>query len=116
LRRILRWVIGLPIAIFVVGFAIANRRLVTLSLDPFTQTEPAFSLSLPLWILFFFGIFVGLIVGWIAAWLAQGKHRKSAREARGEVSRLQTELSEARKAAPAQSTQQDVVPFNGGFL
>lgn len=116
MRRILRWIVGLPIAIVVVGFAIANRRWVTLSLDPFTQTEPSVSISLPLWILFFLGIFVGLIVGWVAAWWAQGKHRKAAREARGEVGRLQVELSEARKAAPQESASQDVVPFNGGFL
>ena len=116
MRRVLRWIIGLPIAIFVVGFAIANRRWVTLSLDPFTQTDPAVSINLPLWILFFVGIFVGLIVGWIAAWFAQGKHRKSARESRHEVGRLQSELAEARKAAPTESSAQDVVPFNGGFL
>ncbi len=112
----LRWVVGVPIAILVVGFAIANRRWVTLSLDPFTQTEPAVSLDLPLWILFFLGIFVGLVVGWIAAWFAQGKHRKAAREARHEVSRLQGELLEARKALPPEPPVQDVVPLTGGFL
>jgi uncharacterized membrane protein YccC len=116
LRRILRWIIGLPIAIFVVGFAIANRRFVTLSFDPFTQTDPSVSIPMPLWVLLFVGIFIGLIVGWIAAWWAQGKHRKSAREARSEVGRLQTELSEARKANPQESSTQDVVPFNDGFL
>jgi uncharacterized integral membrane protein len=116
LRRILRWIIGLPIAIFVVGFAIANRRWVTLSFDPFTQSDPSVSVDLPLWILFFVGILVGLIVGWIGAWWAQGKHRKAARESRHEVGRLQTELSEVRKATPQEQTAQDVVPFNGGFL
>jgi uncharacterized integral membrane protein len=116
LRRTFRWIIGLPIAIFVVGFAIANRRWVTLSLDPFTQTEPSVSIDLPLWILFFVGILVGLIVGWIGAWFAQGKHRKAARDSRHEVGRLQTELAEARKANPQESSAQDVVPFNGGFL
>ena len=116
MRRILRWIIGLPIAIVVVGFAIANRRWVTLSLDPFTQTSPSVSIDLPLWILFFIGIFVGLVVGWIGAWLAQGKHRKAARDSRSEVGRLQGELAEARKAVPQENPVQDVVPFNGGFL
>jgi uncharacterized integral membrane protein len=116
LRRILRWVIGLPIAVFVVGFAIANRRWVTLSFDPFTQTNPSVYVDLPLWILFFVGILVGLVVGWIAAWFAQGKHRKAARDSRHEVGRLQSELVEARKATPHESQAQEVVPFNGGFL
>ena len=116
MRRILRWVVGVPIAFLVIGFAVANRRFVTLSLDPFSQAAPSVYIDLPLWILFFFGIFVGLIVGWVAAWWAQGKHRKAAREARLEVGRLQTELAEARKAQPQGEASQEVVPFNGGFL
>jgi uncharacterized integral membrane protein len=116
LARVLRWIIGLPIAIFVVGFAIANRRIVTVSFDPFTQTDPSVYVPLPLWLLLFAGILIGLIVGWIAAWWAQGKHRKAAKESRNEVGRLQAELSEARKAVPQESTTQDIVPFNGGFL
>ena len=113
MRRILRWVVWLPIAILVIGFAIANRRWVTLSFNPVTQDMP--SLGMPLWLLFFFGIFVGLVVGWLSAWLAQGKHRKAARDARSEVGRLQVELADLRK--PREDARlQDVVPFNGGFL
>jgi uncharacterized membrane protein YccC len=117
MRRLFRWLVGLPIVLVVIAFAVANRRWVTLSLDPFSQDAPKAAIDLPLWILFFFGIFVGLIVGWIASWWAQGKHRRAAREARSEVSKLQTELADVRRAnPPPQSTQQDVVPFNGGFL
>lgn len=108
--------IGVPIAFLVIGFAVANRRFVTLSLDPFSQTAPSIYIDLPLWILFFLGIFVGLIVGWVAAWLAQGKHRKAAREARHEVIRLQTELSDARKAQPAEQPSQDITTLPGGVL
>jgi uncharacterized integral membrane protein len=113
LRRILRWVVWLPIVILVVGFAVANRKWVTLSFNPFTQDVP--SMDLPLWLLFFLGIFVGAIVGWIGSWIAQGKHRKAAREARSEVSKLQVELADIRKPVERDHTQ-DVVPFNGGFL
>ncbi len=113
MRRILRWVVGLPIVVLVVGFAVANRKWVTLSFNPFTQDVP--SIDLPLWILFFLGIFVGAIVGWSSAWLTQGKHRKAARAARGEVSKLQVELSDLRSPQDL-SRQQDVAPFNGGFM
>jgi uncharacterized integral membrane protein len=113
LRRILRWVIGLPIIILVMGFAIANRKWVDVSFNPFTQSLP--SLPMPLWFLLFIGIFMGLIIGWIGAWIAQGKHRKAAREARSEVSQLQRELTDLRKPGePAR--MQDVVPFNGGIM
>jgi uncharacterized integral membrane protein len=113
LRRILRWAVGLPIVILVVAFAVANRKWVTLSFNPFTQDVP--SMDLPLWLLFFLGIFVGAVVGWIGSWMAQGKHRKAAREARGEVSKLQVELADLRKPRE-DSRQQDIVPFNGGIL
>jgi uncharacterized integral membrane protein len=115
LQRILRWVVGLPIVILVVSFAIANRRWTTLSFDPFTQDAPRVSMDLPLWLLFFIGIFVGLIVGWIGAWLAQGKHRKAAREARREAQALQSELADLRKPQN-EPRNQDVIPFNGGIL
>jgi uncharacterized integral membrane protein len=113
LRRVLRWAVGLPIVILVVAFAVANRKWVTLSFNPFTQDLP--SLEMPLWLLFFLGIFVGAIVGWIGSWMAQGKHRKAAREARSEVSKLQVELTDLRKPRE-ESRMQDLVPFNGGIL
>jgi uncharacterized integral membrane protein len=115
LRRILRWAVGLPLVVIVVAFAIANRRWVTLSFDPFTQDAPRLAMEMPLWLLFFLGILVGLVVGWFASWLAQGKHRRSAREARAETSKLQVELADLRKGQQPSSTQ-DVVPFNGGFI
>ena len=116
MQRILRWLVGLPIVVLVVGFAIANRRWTTLSFDPFTQDAPRVSMELPLWLLFFIGIFVGLIVGWTGAWIAQGKHRKAARDARREALALQVELAELRKPQTDTLSNQDVIPFNGGFL
>ncbi len=113
MRRILRWVVGLPIIVLVIGFAIANRKWVDISFNPFTQDMP--SLPMPLWFLLFIGIFMGLIIGWIGAWLAQGKHRKAARDARAEVSALQRELTDLRKPGERQ-VMQDVVPFNGGIM
>jgi uncharacterized integral membrane protein len=115
LGRILRWAVGLPVVIVVIAFAIANRRWVTLSFDPFTQEAPRIAMDMPLWLLFFLGIFVGIVVGWIGSWLAQGKHRRAAREARAEASKLQVELADLRRPRDDQRSA-DVVPFNGGFL
>lgn len=116
MRRILRWVVGLPIIILVVAFAVANRRWVTLSFDPFTQDAPRAAMDLPLWLLFFLGIVVGIVIGWIAAWFAQGKHRRAAREARAEAGRLQAELADLRKPEERAIANQDLMPLNGGFL
>jgi hypothetical protein len=91
LRRFLNWTIGLPIAILVIAFAVANRQWITISFDPFSRESPFASIDMPLWVLFFGGIFFGLIAGWIAAWLAQGKWRRAARQARIELVRAEDE-------------------------
>jgi uncharacterized integral membrane protein len=97
LRRILRWVVGLPIAIIVVAFAVANRQWITVSLDPFSKDAPFASIDIPLWSLFFCGVFFGLIAGWIACWVAQGKWRKTARQTRRELAQTQAETSQLRR-------------------
>lgn len=100
LQRILRWTIGLPIAIIVVSFAIANRQWITVSFDPFSRDAPFAAMDMPLWALFFCGVFFGLIAGWIACWVAQGKWRRSARDTRRELARTQSEASELRREVP----------------
>jgi uncharacterized integral membrane protein len=91
LRKILRWAIGLPLVIVVIGFAVANRQYVTLSLDPLSPGQPFASVQLPLWLLFFLGLLAGVVMGWIGCWFSQGRHRKRAREAQAEVARLAAE-------------------------
>jgi uncharacterized integral membrane protein len=109
LGRIIRWIIGLPLALLVIAFAVANRQAVVLSLDPLTPSDPFASITLPLWLLFFLGLLAGAVVGWAACWLAQGKHRKRARDAQGEISRL---LAENEKLAQKTDSDADrnIVP------
>jgi uncharacterized integral membrane protein len=97
LQRVLRWTIGLPIAIIVVSFAIANRQWITISFDPFSKDAPFAAIDMPLWVLFFCGVFFGLIAGWIACWFAQSKWRRSAKDTRKELVRTQTEASQLRR-------------------
>jgi uncharacterized membrane protein YciS (DUF1049 family) len=91
LQRILRWIVGLPIALVVVSFAVANRNWITVSFDPFSREAPFAAIDVPLWALFFCGVFFGLIAGWIACWIAQGKWRRSAKEARRELKLTQAQ-------------------------
>jgi uncharacterized integral membrane protein len=109
LRRILRWVIGLPIAILVIAFAVANRQWTRLSLDPFSSTSPFLSVEMPLWVLFIGGVFIGIMIGWVGSWLAQSKYRKLAKDRAREIAALHGEL-EAAKATPQ---DQAIVPSIG---
>lgn len=43
MKRILTWLLALPIGVVVVALAVANRRPVTLSLDPFKPDDPVWS-------------------------------------------------------------------------
>ncbi len=112
MRRILRWVIGLPIALIVIAFAVANRQWTRLSLDPFSSTTPFLTIEMPLWVLFILGVFIGLLVGWGMCWLAQGRHRKLARERAREIARLQSDLELAKNPAPV-SVSTELSPFIG---
>ena len=50
---------SMPLALVIIALAVANRQSVTVSLDPFAGSEPAVSVTLPLFAL----IFILLIVG-----------------------------------------------------
>ncbi len=112
MRRVLRWLIGLPILIIVMGFAVANRKWTELSLDPFHETTPAFAVELPLWILLFIGIFIGVFVGWFFCWLAQGKYRRLARERAKTITKLNNELAVNRQG-PEKIEAQMLAPLPG---
>lgn len=109
LRRIVNWLVGLPIATAAIVFAVANRQWVMVSLDPFNRDAPAASIAMPLWALFFCGAFAGIFAGWLVAWLAQGKWRKAAKDARLELVRVhnQHEQSKKESASRAVATAQD---------
>jgi hypothetical protein len=102
LRRFLNWLIGLPIAVIVIGFAVANRQWIDISFDPFSREAPYAYVSMPLWALLFCGLFLGAIAGWIAAWLAQSKWRKATREARTELKLCRDELERLKRNAASQ--------------
>ena len=112
MRRILRWIIGVPIFIAVMFFAVANRKWETLSLDPINETNPALSIDMPLWLLLFLGIFIGIIVGWFFCWRAQAKWRKLARDRQAEITRLQNEMLVDREG-PAKVEARMLAPLPG---
>ena len=105
MRRIVSVLLGVPAFILLAAFALANRGWVRVSFDPLAPEAPLFSVTVPLWTVFFAGIFVGLVAGGVATWLKQGKWRKRARqgiyeleEERQRAARLERKLKEA--AAP----------------
>ena len=107
-RRIISAVIVIPLLIVVVGFAVANRQAVTVSFDPFSSAEPAYAVTLPLFVIIFVLLIIGVIIGGVAAWMRQSAWRRSARRLDAQVRDLHGEMDQMRTKfsdAPARPDQ-----------
>src|SRR5687767_2731469 len=78
IRKLVFWLVLVPLAIVILMFAVANREVVTVSFDPFSSHQPAASVRVPLFVLIFILVILGVIIGGVASWLRQGKHRRAA--------------------------------------
>ncbi len=63
MKRFVLTLVFAPIAILVLLFAVANRQLVALSLDPFNAAAPALTFRAPLFLVLFAVLMVGVVVG-----------------------------------------------------
>ena len=91
-RKVVAAIILVPLAVVIIAFAVANRQIVTVSLDPFSSEHPAASLTLPLFALVIVLLVVGVLIGGIAAWLRQARWRRTARRLEREISDLHIEI------------------------
>ena len=98
-RKIIAAVILVPLAVIIVAFAVANRQIVTVSLDPFSAEHPAASLTLPLFALVIVLLVLGVLIGGIAAWLRQSKWRRTARRLEREIADLHIEIEALKRSA-----------------
>jgi len=96
-RKIIAGIILVPLAIVIIVFAVANRQMVTVSFDPFSSASPAYSASVPLFVLIFIVLIFGVIVGGAAAWTRQSPWRRTARRLDADVQALHAELEAIRQ-------------------
>lgn len=99
MKRFLGLLLLLPISIVILAICIANRRSVTISLDPFSPDTPALAFEAPLFTIAFIGIFLGILIGGILTWIGQGRHRKAARENRWEAAKYRNRADRAEERA-----------------
>jgi len=100
-RKIVTIVIVVPIAVFIIAFAVANRQAVTVSFDPLSASQPAYAVTMPLFVLLFVILIIGVIVGGLVAWLNQGNWRRTARKLDADVRALHDEIEALRRREPA---------------
>jgi uncharacterized integral membrane protein len=100
IRKIVTALVLISLALVLISFAVANRQIVTVSLDPFDQANPALVLSQPMYLIVFALLVGGVVLGGCASWLRQGKWRGRARRAEAQLSLLRAQLSEQPGAGP----------------
>ncbi len=101
MAKLFKLLIAIPVAVLLLAFAIANRQLISVSFDPFT--DPAVSSAIvtaPLFVLLFLALIVGTFLGGIATWFTQGTNRRRARVARDDAERWRDEVRRLREAPP----------------
>jgi uncharacterized integral membrane protein len=84
------------VALLLVLFAVANRDLVTVSVDPFGSADPALSARLPLFLVVFLAIILGIVLGGLADRLRSSRHNRRLRR---ELRRRDEELNRRRAVA-----------------
>lgn len=109
MRKIVTAFVIIPIAIVIVMFAVANREIITVTFDPFDSKNPAFAMTMPLFMLVFVLVGLGILVGGVAAWLKQHKWRVRARRAEAEAKLLREQL-DARHSHPVLPPPSDPPP------
>lgn len=95
INRIVVVVILIPLAIILIALSVANRSMVSFTIDPFNPGNPALSYNAPLFVWLFAALMLGLVIGSLATWYNQGRYRKAARQRRLEAEMLRKEARRA---------------------
>jgi uncharacterized integral membrane protein len=99
IRRIVGWVVLVPLCLVMIVFALANRQLVVVNFNPFVPSEALTTpgVGVPLFLVLFAVLLFGVLLGGIATWFAQAPHRRDERTYRREAERLTREVDAIRR-------------------
>ncbi len=117
MRKFLTAVIMIPLGLIFIVFAVANRHLVTVSLDPFNSSDPSAGVTLPLFVVIIAVAIVGVVAGGCATWFRQRHWRRAARRHEAEARQMQAQLADLRAAAmtPRGGPPRLSAPSQGGL-
>ncbi|WP_019220941.1 LapA family protein [Bartonella senegalensis] len=92
-KRTVLAIILVPITALLIAFIIANRQIVTLTLDPFRINSENFTYQAPLfiWLFIFFGL--GILLSSIMHWFTCHKYKKALKESKAELEKLKMSIT-----------------------
>lgn len=93
MKKLLRWVVFIPVGAALVLFLVANRAPVALSFDPISTASPAIATpALPLWLWLVLALLIGLACGAAGMWVSDRELRIRAKADRLELKALKKSL------------------------
>ena len=116
MRKVINIVVLTPLAVIFIVFAVANRRLVTVSFDPFNTVNPVVGVTLPLFVVLIVVAILGVVAGSVASWFRHRHWRREARRLEAEAHAAQAELAllrEREQARAAAAAPPPALPFYG---
>ncbi|MGE0409431.1 MAG: lipopolysaccharide assembly protein LapA domain-containing protein [Amphiplicatus sp.] len=100
MKKVVSRLIWLPVGFVLVLFLVANRRPVSISLDPISLDHPAVATpALPLWVWLVLSLLIGFVAGAVGMWSSGREGRRKARAEHRELKTLRRE--QAAPPAPA---------------
>lgn len=102
-KRIVGWLVLVPLCLVVLVFALANRHQVAVNFNPLVGVdEAAPGVGVPLFLVIYAVLFFGISLGGLAVWFTQSGHRREEKRLRRDNDKLRTELDKARRTSARQ--------------
>jgi uncharacterized integral membrane protein len=103
MRKFFTALIVIPLGLLFIVFAVANRHLITVSLDPFNSRDPSVSVTMPLFVVIIGVAILGVVAGGTATWFRQRHWRRAARQHEADAKLAQAQLADLRAGAKTSS-------------
>ncbi len=113
MRKVLNILVVIPLAAIFIVFAVANRRLVTVSFDPFNTNDPSVGVTLPLFVVLIVVAILGVVAGSVASWFRHRHWRREARRFEAEMRETRAELALLREQAREAAAAPPALPYHG---
>lgn len=99
MRKFFTALVLIPLGLLFIVFAVANRHLVTVSLDPFNASDPSVGFALPLFVVIIAVAIVGVAAGGLVTWFRQRHWRRAARQHEADARAARAQLADLRASA-----------------
>jgi uncharacterized integral membrane protein len=96
MRKFFTALVLIPVGLIFIVFAVANRHLVTVSLDPFNASDPTAGITMPLFVVIIVVAILGVVAGGAATWFRQRRWRRAARQHEADARAARSQLADLR--------------------